>query len=70
MTRSLYQCKPKNNIVSEIDCSNFQAVQLGKSTRLLKLQLDKQRRSVENRNSEGTKMQDTFEKKVISLTNG
>ena len=26
MTRSLYQCKPKNNIVSEIDCSNFQAV--------------------------------------------
>ena len=42
----------KNNIVYEIDCSNYVAVYFGESKRSLKFHSDKQKRSCRNSNCE------------------
>ena len=44
--------KSKNNIVYEIDCSNWEAVYLGESKWSLKSRSDKHERSVRNRDYE------------------
>ena len=55
-TLQKFLCKPKdrvatedkNNIVYEIDCSNYEAIYFGESKRSLKLRSDKHKRSVRN----------------------